>query len=241
MKNILIFTTLLFCILQSKAETNQVVDHKDRYKGLAMWGSLFKVETNIFITDNSYGASESTVRTTSGFIVFRPEKIEEAKKNPESLPAKDFPQGNWGTEIGDTQLSCRFEKTTFTNGEPITAVILVRNVTLTNIVHYSPFLGAVDGPVNLVVTTENGEILPEKKYHGSILANVPRMIVPGTQHKYNERLDSGYTLTNGTYLVSAVLNWSSKENRYLNESGKAKITIVPTKPPEEPQINSSVK
>src|SRR5437867_456520 len=81
-------------------------------------------ETNkLFITDN-------------GFLVADHERLlEEAKKSKESLPAEAFPEGNWGSPKKGFQLSLRFDKPTYTNGENITAIILLRNVTNTTVAY----------------------------------------------------------------------------------------------------------
>ena len=200
MKNIIIITILLFCILQSTAETNQV-----------------------FVTvDPGY------ITASGGYVLVQ--ETNEATKKLESLPAKDFPQGNWGAETGGFQLSCRFEKTMFTNGEPMIAIVLVRNVS-TNQLGYSADWVHADGPIDLVITTEKGQAIPQNIYWGESSGRRSG-IRPGTQLKYNESLNLRYTLTNGTYLVNARLGlrWDSqKKAGVFVESGKAKITIVPAK------------
>ena len=47
---------------------------------------------------------------------------------PKCRPAEDDPEGHWGAPSEGYQLSIRLEKETFTNGEPITASVLLRNV-----------------------------------------------------------------------------------------------------------------
>jgi len=231
MKNIIILTILLFSVLPCKAETNQMyattvtgvcgiltsrMMENDFFKKLALNQRLTNAIFQNFLRQPPY----------LNYGMPSPEQIEEAKKNPESLPAKDFPQGNWGAEANGFQLSCRFEKTTFTNGEPITTTILVRNVSTNYLSYLLPSLE----PASFVVSTEQGKTIPEIRGRVSLR---PMGIFPETQHKYNERLDSRYSLTNGTYLVNAYLCGA--------ESGKTKITILPANPPEESKTNPPVK
>jgi len=189
MKNIIILTILLFSVLPCKAETNQV-----------------------FITNEKISFFHSTALLPSS-------RTNEATKKLESLPAKDFPQGNWGIESNGFQLSCRFEKTSFTNGEPIIAIILVRNVSTNYLSYPLPSLE----PASFIVITEQGKTIPEMPRRVSVTG---AGIFSGTQDKYYERLDSRYSLTNGTYLVNAYLRLMNSEGKWVRiESGKAKITI----------------
>ena len=56
-------------------------------------------------------------------------RIKDAAKLPESHPAEQDPEGHWGEATNGLQISLRFEKQTFTNGEPVNAVMFMRNVT----------------------------------------------------------------------------------------------------------------
>src|SRR5208283_2339530 len=84
------------------------------------------------ISVSGAGDTNKVFLTEDGFLrVDRARKLEEAKKSKESLPAEEFPEGNWGTVTNGFQLSLRFEKTAFARGEPIVAVLLLRNTTNT--------------------------------------------------------------------------------------------------------------
>jgi hypothetical protein len=87
---------------------------------------------------------------------FSPEQIEAAKHAKESSPAKDDPEGNWETVSEGFQFSIRMEKNSFTNGEPVNAVIILRNVSDTNL----QFMVSDDGDpmVGFTVTKGQGSI-----------------------------------------------------------------------------------
>jgi hypothetical protein len=89
-----------------------------------------------------------------------PSAIQAAKTSIESRPARTFPEGNWGNPICGLQASLRLSKLTYTNGEIVRAIVLIRNVTNT-IVQYSDInRGLGDDPVRLIVKTKAGQLLP---------------------------------------------------------------------------------
>jgi len=55
-------------------------------------------------------------------------QILEAQSAQESLPEQNDPAGHWGESSGGFRLSLRFAKASYTNGEPVLARILLRNV-----------------------------------------------------------------------------------------------------------------
>jgi hypothetical protein len=130
--------------------------------------------------------------------------LAEAKKTRESLPAKDFPEGNWGESVNGLQLSLRFGKHLFTNGEPITAILLARNTT-NRYVQYGATpnrRGNGDGPISFIATTAAGEVLKNEEPPWFI-GGYNYMIAPQMQRKHLELLNEKYSLTNGTYFIHA--------------------------------------
>lgn len=133
--------------------------------------------------------------------------LSEAKKTRESLPAKDFPEGNWGEAVNGLQLSLRFTSKTYTNCEHIDAILLVRNIT-NRYVQYVAFpdgSGNTNGPVAFVVTTTSGKIISSKQQPPVLLGGHDYLIPPHTQRKYVETLNNRYHLANGTYFIRASL------------------------------------
>jgi hypothetical protein len=156
------------------------------------------------------------VETEHGSYI-NPRKIAEAKTNRESLPAKDFPDGNWGELTNGIQLSLRFDKQAYTNGEKITAILLVRNTT-NRLIHYRWIYPSKDylwgdGPALLVTATDSGQPMPvslpakeAKQFTETFSSSELTDLFPHTQRKHMERLDDKYHLTAGTYRIHALVN-----------------------------------
>src|ERR1700743_1259734 len=108
---------------------------------LALSGFLRAETTNVlFLTSNGplYGKHSK--------------QLQEAKKTKESLPADQFPEGNWGLVTNGFQLSLRFEKPSFNPGEPVAAIILLRNVTNAILTYRVTSQSDQDGPIQFVVS-----------------------------------------------------------------------------------------
>ncbi|HEV2693529.1 MAG TPA: hypothetical protein VG347_11590 [Verrucomicrobiae bacterium] len=165
-----------------------------------------RANENIYITDDG---QVSPMTITNKMYLMPPDKLEAAKHLPECLPAQNFPKGNWGAVQDGYQLSMRFEKQVFTNGEPIVATLLMRNVTNIDLyLHYSTYpVGFDNGPVRLAVTS-GSHLLTPHKFSGPevILGNsYVQWLMPGTQAKYIERLDQRFDLPAGAYVVQAII------------------------------------
>jgi hypothetical protein len=170
-------------------------------------------ETNeVYVIDDPVGIvfiGENAAKVHHAELVQQAQKI----KTRESLPAKDFPEGNWGEVTNGFQLSLRFNKTAYTNGESIETILLLRNVTNQVIqLGYSKLLDSLDGPAKFQILSDTGQVIPEH-YYSPIPnwlpgANVDKSPQPGTQRRYVEHLDGEYHLTNGTYSVCASISMS---------------------------------
>lgn len=217
-------------------------DHGDRYTYeriestnlvYVTAGDFLLLETNEWIETN---LPAKALRPEFYRFVIEPHKVEEVRTNRECLPATAFPEGNWGDPLLGHQLSLRFTKPTYANGEPVNAILLVRNLT-TNFLGFHHILHPMGGPVHFHVTTESGQILPEKEYRlggvwGSNYFSNP--ILPITQHRYVENLKEGYTLPPGVYTVQAFITIPLEEDKLVDgkwvrsptkEVTSAKITI----------------
>lgn len=176
--------------------------------------ALYANETNkVFITDD-------------GFLsIHRTQLLKEAEKAKESLPASEFLEGNWGLIKDGFQLSLRFNKLDFTNGEPITAILLLRNVTNHVITYLYSSEAGKTGPIRFAVSSATGETistsLPDTT---TIISAFHRGLVPDTQQKFLERLDKEFSLTNGTYYVQARLKTSCPKCVVV-ESAKVPIKL----------------
>ena len=184
-------------------------------------------ETNeLYVTDNSVGI----VYSENAAIAHHAALVEEAKKTRESLPAKDFPEGNWGEATNGIQLSLRFTKETYTNGEPIEAILLLRNVTNQMVkLGYLRQVDSLDGPARFQVLSDSGSLIPEHYYNpiaNQIMSGGSSRLcpLPGTQQRYVEHLDGEYRLTNGTYSVHAIIGMSYYSPT-ITEVKSAAVTI----------------
>jgi hypothetical protein len=158
-------------------------------------------DTNLFyVTDDSPFYDPAGMR-----FHMDPKAVEASKTNQECLPAKDFPEGNWGEAQGGFQLSLRIEKRVFKNGEPILAVLLLRNVTNTSVLYAALPAGYSDGPIGFVVVDSHGRDFPQHQYSLPVLMGheFTKGVVPLAQVKFLERLDKRFDLTNDVYFVQA--------------------------------------
>jgi hypothetical protein len=125
------------------------------------------------------------------------QKIEEAKKSPESRPADQDSEGHWGSPANGLQLSLRLEKQSFTNNEPVKIIMLMRNVTNQPVAYFRP---------TSVTVTKNGKLLRRKDDTGilEITMSPETRLFPQTQHRYQENLSAIYDLSEaGEYILQA--------------------------------------
>lgn len=148
--------------------------------------------------------------------------IDETNLN-ESLPAVEFPKGNWGAVEGNIQLSLRFDKESYTNGEPIVATVILRNVA-DHKVRYSAIRDySMDGPARFIVTTGDQQRISSLDSDGTVSSgNIPA----SRQRKFLVRFDKEYRLTNGTYTVQSFV--APEDIPGQIKSGAVKIKVVGT-------------
>jgi hypothetical protein len=161
-------------------------------------------QTNkFFITDDPAGHNGDR-------IVFSPQQIEAAKHAPECRPAEQDPEGHWGTNTEGFQVSLRLSKGTFSNGEPIVATIILRNVSNRELRYGEPY--GYDYETSAVLTRgedripSNDEPKPGMTFaerlrfvHKGSYATLPSPA--GTQRKFTVDLTKLFPITNGQYTV----------------------------------------
>jgi hypothetical protein len=181
-------------------------------------------------------ASERGVFITLGALeaaaLLRPEQVESAKLAPESRPAVDDPEGNWGFVSHGFQLSLRFAKQEFTNGEPVVANIILRNVTEQELWYSASFGPELDYPAGSLLATGPDYRLAKRRVQDtppiSFSARHFRLL-PGTQRKYQcpaqERFDLAQT---GIYAFTAKAMVPRQAGGGFDEvlTGNAVIRIV---------------
>lgn len=147
----------------------------------------------VFLTDNGFLFSYKP----SGERVVNLRKIEEGKRLRECRPAEEDPDGHWGQATNGFQLSLRFGKMTFTNGEPIVATMLIRNVAQKPLNYLRPAY---------IIASKDGTVLKGKNETGLIEITALPMatLFPQTQCRYLENLNKNYDLSkNGNYTFQA--------------------------------------
>ena len=156
--------------------------------------------TNVFLTDEnmlfSYRKGERLVRT---------QRVQEALRSNESRPAEQDPQGHWGKMVDGFQISLRFDKQEFTNGEPIVAAILMRNVSEKRLSYTTQMVSQQPSPVYVSVWRGDEKLKVSVDEHAPNLSSTRVVsLYPRTQHRYHIRLDKYYDLSKaGTYSAQA--------------------------------------
>ena len=153
--------------------------------------------TNV-IPDNVYPTDDGLLFAykRTGERLVRVTRLEQAAGSSECRPADQDPRGHWGTATNGFQLSLRLDQTKYTNGEPVAAVWLVRNVSNAQ----APYGGIQ------IQAMKDGKLLERRKGRVFILGPPPGgSIFPHTQHKDQKRLDKIYDLrASGDYVFRAV-------------------------------------
>jgi len=164
------------------------------------------IPPNLFLTDNGF----LFWYKSSGERVVNIKTIKEAEQSKESRPDNQDPEGHWGQTTNGFQVSLRFEKEKYTNGEPVLATMLMRNVTGKPETYFRPIY---------IVATKDGKVLRRKDDTGLIeITMLPEIsLFPQTQHRYQETLNQIYDLTpSGEYTFQAVCNHPKANSQIVN-------------------------
>ena len=125
----------------------------------------------------------------------------------ESQPSAEDPIGNWGEATIGVQMSIRLEKETFTNGEPINADILLRNVSDKPVRFL--FFYPQNNALALILKKEgeakagDEQIIKENHTRGLAGHLWHPTIQVGKQYKYIVGLTNFFDLTPGKYKIQA--------------------------------------
>jgi hypothetical protein len=178
--------------------------------------------TNLFLTDDnrlfSYRKGERVIQAS---------KIQEAQRANESRPAHQDPEGHWGKVTDGFQLSLRFGKYEFTNGEPVTATILMRNVSGKPLTYPIQSVIGQPSPIYVSVWKDERQLRLKRDDPVTIVRFASNVTLqPRTQHKYRLQLDKFYDLrANGPYSVRAEYGSSAGTGGYaVRASGQEAIT-----------------
>jgi len=154
----------------------------------------------------------------------------------EDLPADQDTNGNWGFLSEGFQLSIRFEKTAFSNNEPIVASIILRNVSESLLEHVS----SKPDKTEFILHNEGGipveriDVFRQSATIQQIVMGASRWpLNPGEQRKYKVVLNQLFDLSRpDTYFVTTSRSVPRLVGTGFGEvlSGIATIQIVRAEP-----------
>jgi hypothetical protein len=152
------------------------------------------IPANLFLTDDGklfwYGSSKRRV--------IHLKDIAAAESSPESRPADSDPEGNWGAPSNGFQLSLRFAKQEFTNGEQIVATMLLRNITNVPEKFDRLYVAGRPSPINLLVFSEQEQLrLEGDDGEINVISATEVTIYPQTQLKFSVKVNDYYNLSRG--------------------------------------------
>jgi hypothetical protein len=141
--------------------------------------------TNFFRTDNRSGFDAES------------KDDEERSEIKESRPADQDPDGHWGPALDGLQLSLRFKKQAYTNGENIIAIVLIRNVSSNSIDYDAMYTSAYPSPINISASKDQERLKIKKPpdWHGGSLRRT--QLPPQSQDKYEVNLNQFFELGKG--------------------------------------------
>jgi hypothetical protein len=142
--------------------------------------------TNFFRTDNRSGFDAES------------KDDEERSEIKESRPADQDPDGHWGPALDGLQLSLRFKKQAYTNGENIIAIVLIRNVSSNSIDYDAMYTSAYPSPINISASKDQERLKIKKPpdWHGGSLRRT--QLPPQSQDKYEVNLNQFFELVKHT-------------------------------------------
>jgi hypothetical protein len=129
-----------------------------------------------------------------------PEAVQNAK---ESRPADDDPEGNWSEVVNGFQLSLRFETEVMRQGSPVSANILLRNISDTPREFVFPS-GKGFGLCQFIITRDGSD--PLVRIDEQRLFSIKALSLhPKTQWKWSARLNDMFKMdAPGSYRVTGV-------------------------------------
>ncbi|MGZ4961887.1 MAG: hypothetical protein ACXWBP_09280 [Limisphaerales bacterium] len=164
-------------------------------------------------------------------------EAERAKHAIECKPASIDRNGNWGAPLHGFQLSIRLPKLTFTNGEPVTAKVIFRNVSDKVVSFRREFTNRF--PALILKGADQTVLDPvyPKRSTNSFVRHLsdliknssgfPEQIDPCRQREYTIELDRQYALTPGTYSVSFIQQVAEVNEKPILASSKvARFKII---------------
>jgi hypothetical protein len=155
-----------------------------------------KSVTNLFLNVEDlkvelYGMGSASIDTN---------KLEQARKSDESKPENEDPKGNWGSPSEGFRMSLRLAKPYYTNGEPIEAVVLLRNISQETLTYF--FYGPDWSLQFSVSDSQNHSVKDIHPNEPWPLGPKPLDVFPHTQRRLVFRIDNHFKFPSpGDYSV----------------------------------------
>ncbi len=186
------------------------------------------IPTNCFLTD-----SGGLFFFRQGVPAVGTNKIAEAMRLRESRPADQDPEGHWGAVDSGLQLSLRFEKSTYSNGEPVVATILIRNVSASTIEYVRAYATGRVSPIKVLAWHADAPfaLKPAPDPVRASMTDIP--LFPHSQHKYQVNLGNFYDLNkDGAYVFQAQYKGLLRKlNRHAELASQSVAVVVRNTPP----------
>jgi hypothetical protein len=156
-------------------------------------------------------------------------RLAEALRSCESKPEDKDPAGHWGDLTEGFRLSLRLDKAAYTEGEPIVATILARNVSEHELEY--PVIQGVDWDFRFLVSDEQNQSVQENRQSepSGTTGTKSLVVYPRTQRRFVIRLEGRLPLTKpGVYAILAKTKVPKLHKQGLVEisSGTAQIRIL---------------
>jgi len=182
---------------------------------------LSQIPADIFITDR-----DSVFNAVDGAQVLRT-SMEEALKLPECRPAQRDSEGNWGEVTNGWQLSLRFPKATYSVGEPVEGMIILRNVS-TNIMRYPV---ALSGGFAITWARKDRDLKlrQELREPEGFSSSMGPTLYPRTQREFHVRFDQVLSTNSpNTFILSVRTRVPKIHEQGIAEvsSGEAAIQVL---------------
>lgn len=185
-----------------------------RYADVSVF--IFCLYVLTFSASTGTQSAYTQFREDPGFNLHTPEEtVERAQRAHELLPAELDIGGNWGSAVEGLQMSVRMEKQSFARGEPVMAIVLLRNTTDERKTWHGVFGSERD--FQYAVMDDRGFPIPrrdaDRPYSGSSKSD---SLEPRTQRRY--RVDLG-----AMFDLKAAGGFSVSLNRSVWQAGVAEM------------------
>jgi hypothetical protein len=219
-------TTAILAMAASTLQSSRAQSIIDgRFQGRTAALVNFRSATNeVCLTINDF-SFEALAKIRQGLVDSN--SLAKAIDSGESKPEGKDQQGNWGSVSEGFRLSLRFTTTESKRGQPITATVLVRNVSQQDL-EFDRLM--TDWDFQFRVSDNFGHLLKDvNPAEPGFLGHKTFPLYPRTQRKYIIRLDPHFVFEKGEYSISVKTRVPKLEGLGTSEiaSDTASVKIIP--------------